>query len=324
MRKLLQFIIKHIPFLVFVLFFVLSVILLVKNNPFQRSVYFTSANNMVGTIYSTSSNINGYFGLREINQGLLERNGKLEQELQYLKEQLKDSEYELLTTKNKIYTTAQKKQANAKPVNAKQEVKKTQVNLIDTLTVTKDTVNFVKPPEVWETKYEFLMAQVINNNISHYENYITLNKGALDGVKPLMGVADHNGIIGIVSVVGPKYSVAISILNTKLRLSAKVKNSEFFGSLVWKGDNPNYAILEELPLHVNFNIGDTIVTSGYSAAFPPGLMVGTVEGLADNKNDNFHALRVKLAAEFARLTDVQIIINNEQEEQLMLEKEVKK
>ena len=73
MRKLLEFILKHIPFIAFVFYFVISLMLLVKNNPFQKSVYLTSANNIVGTVYSTSSNINGYFGLREINQSLLER-----------------------------------------------------------------------------------------------------------------------------------------------------------------------------------------------------------------------------------------------------------
>ena len=204
--------------------------ILVKNKPFQKSVYLTSENNIVGTVYSTSSNINGYFGLRKINQSLLEKNGKLEQEVQHMKEMLKDSEYEIMMNKNKIFVESQKNSKKTDASRTKTVINKNTKDIVDTLTVKTDTV-IEKLPEYWETKYEFLMAQVINNNISHYDNYITLNKGERDGVKPLMGISDHNGIIGIVSVVGPKYSVAISILNTTLRLSAKVKNSQYFRPL---------------------------------------------------------------------------------------------
>ena len=310
---------------------VISVVLLVRSNPYHQSVYFSSSNTFVGSVYSLSSNITGYFGLREVNQSLLVRTGKLEQELQTLREQLKESEYELIQTKNTLFRDPKK----SKPTQVKNaKPKQTTVvdNLATNVTIVEgamenmipDTLEEIRKIEIWETKYEFLMAQVINNKISHYENYITLNRGEQDGIKPLMGVVDHNGIVGIVSVVGPKYSVVISLLNTKLRLSAKLKNNEYFGSLVWKGDDYRFAVLEELPLHVNFEVGDTVVTSGYSAAFPPGLIVGTVEGVAPNKNDNFHALTIRLATEFARLNDVQVIINNEQEEQHVIEENAKK
>ena len=112
----------------------------------------------------------------------------------------------------------------------------------------------------------------------------------------------------------------ISVLNTKLRISAKVKGSDYFGSLVWDGHSSLYATLEELPRHVEFAKGDTIVTSGYSAAFPEGLPVGVIEGYSKQSNDNFYALKIALSADFNRLNDVRVIINKEQEEQLALEK----
>ena len=326
MRKLLQFLIKRFPFLIFLLYAVISIVLLVRNNPYHQSVYFSSSNNFVGSIYSFSSNVFGYFGLREVNQTLLARTGQLEQQLQALREQLRANEYELIETKNQIYREKIKSKSQEKAVKPKPNVNIIQGALImgETMPVPGADSLENKENEIWETQYEFIMAQVINNNISHYENYITLNKGERDGIKPLMGIIGHNGIVGIVTTVGPKYSVAISLLNTKLRLSAKIKESEYFGSLVWKGNDSRYAVLEELPLHVHFEIGDTIVTSGYSAAFPPGLMIGTVEDVADNKNDNFYALKIRLAAEFARLSDVQVIVNKEQEEQLEIEGKAKK
>ncbi len=40
------------------------------------------------------------------------------------------------------------------------------------------------------------------------------------------------------------------------------------------GIDPSEALLEELPRHTVFEAGDTVVTSGFSAVFPPGLPVG--------------------------------------------------
>jgi rod shape-determining protein MreC len=174
------------------------------------------------------------------------------------------------------------------------------------------------------TKYDFIMAQVINNSVGSVENYITLNKGRLDGLAPQMGVVDQNGIIGIVSLVSDHYAVVISLLNTKLRLSAKVKGSDYFGSLVWDAESPRFAVMEELPRHVEFHEGDTIVTSGYSAAFPEGIPVGIVAGHSRQRNDNFNALRIELAADFHRLSDVRVIVNNQQREQLSLEEQARK
>ncbi len=124
--------------------------------------------------------------------------------------------------------------------------------------------------------FDFIVAHVINNSISKPYNYLTLDKGSDDGVKPELGVIDQNGVVGIVSVVGRKNARVISLLNPNLRLSCKIKNSDHFGSLVWDGNDPTMALLEELPRHTTYEPGDTIVTSGYSAVFPPGLPVGII------------------------------------------------
>lgn len=167
--------------------------------------------------------------------------------------------------------------------------------------------------------FDFIVAHVINNSISRPYNYITLDKGAADGVKAELGVIDQNGIVGIVSVVGQRSARVISLLNPKLRLSCKIKNSDHFGSLVWDGNDPTVALLEELPRHTVYNPGDTIVTSGYSAVFPPGLPVGIILDDDRDHNENFFTLKVRLFADFTALGNVQIITNNYSEEIATLE-----
>ena len=163
-------------------------------------------------------------------------------------------------------------------------------------------------------QYTFVMAHVISNSIAQPNNYITIDRGFADGVKPEMGVIDQNGVVGIVNVVGPHASRVISLLNPHMRLSCKLKSNNFFGSLVWDGKNPQYALLEELPKHVKYNKGDTVVTSGYSAVFPEGIIVGIVEGSDGNNTASFVSLRIKLTTNFSQLSNVRIITNSMKEQ----------
>lgn len=155
--------------------------------------------------------------------------------------------------------------------------------------------------------FDFIVAHVINNSIAHPFNYLTINKGSRDGVRPELGVIDRNGVVGIVSNVGPSSARVISLLNPHFRLSCKIKRSDYFGSLVWDGRDPGEAQLEELPRHTVFEVGDTIVTSGYSAVFPAGLPVGVVLDDETDKNQNFFSLRIRLFADFTTLGNVQEI-----------------
>jgi rod shape-determining protein MreC len=170
-----------------------------------------------------------------------------------------------------------------------------------------------------EKKYDYITALVIKNSVSHLQNYITLNKGRMDGIEPEMGVIDHNGIVGIVTTVSDHFAVVISLLNPKLRLSAKLKRSSYFGSVVWNGKRSDYSALEELPRHVRYQKGDTLVTSGYSAVFPEGLIIGFIEEKQIVTNEEMTPIKIKLSTEFGRLGYVRVISNKLQKEQRTLE-----
>ncbi|MDE5927522.1 MAG: rod shape-determining protein MreC, partial [Duncaniella sp.] len=68
--------------------------------------------------------------------------------------------------------------------------------------------------------------------------------------------------------------------------------------------------------------GDTIVTSGYSSAFPEGVPVGTVVSSSRDMEDNFYTLRVKLFTDFSTLSTVRVIRDNMREELATVEKEL--
>ena len=189
-----------------------------------------------------------------------------------------------------------------------------------------DTVEFkgFAPDSAMQFPYSFVLADVMSNSVTHLSNYITVNKGRKDGITPDMGVVSERGVVGIVSTVSDHFSVIIPLLNPKFRLSCKVLGSSYFGSLSWNGHNTLYANLDELPRHVEFKKGDTIVTSGYSAVFPAGIIVGTVFDFEKQHDDNFYSLQVKLATDFHALNNVRIIKNFRQTEQLEVEQEAKR
>lgn len=171
-------------------------------------------------------------------------------------------------------------------------------------------LNATVKPDSALMRYNFIVAHVINNTTSRSHNYLTLNKGSLDGVKPEMGVVDQNGVVGKVDVVGAHSSRVISLLNDYFKLSCKVKNTAHIGSLSWDGKDSKYALLLELPRHSVFNRGDTIVTSGYSTAFPEGVPVGLVdEGLPDF-DENFLTVKVRLLPDFSKLSMVRLVVDN--------------
>ena len=156
-------------------------------------------------------------------------------------------------------------------------------------------------------RFGYVSATVINNNTRHPKNFFTINRGRLDGVEPGMGVVDQNGIVGIVNVSGKHMSRVISLLNETQRFSVKLKDTDFIGSMAWKGGDAAVGYVEEVPRHAIYHIGDTIVTSGYSTTFPEGIPVGTVMNRVRSQDDSFFTLKIKLSSDFRALSTVRVI-----------------
>ena len=167
--------------------------------------------------------------------------------------------------------------------------------------------------------YQIFKAHVIRNSLNQADKYITLDKGSSSGIRPEMGVVDGNGVVGIVYKTSPNYSLVISVLNSKSSISCKIVGSEYFGYLKWEHGDSRYAYLKDLPRHAEFNLGDTVVTSGYSTVFPAGVMVGTVDDMSDSNDGLSYLLKIKLATDFGKLGDVRVIARTGQMEQQELE-----
>ena len=158
--------------------------------------------------------------------------------------------------------------------------------------------------------YDVIPARVINNSILSVRNHFTIDKGRLDGVEPSMGVVTLGGIAGIVKSVNERYATVISLVNVDIRVSASIADKDYFGTLSWDGQAYSSLILNAIPTHADINIGEKIVTNGYSTIFPPGLDIGEVVSFDINKNGAFYDVTVKPLVDFSSLDYVYILKGN--------------
>ncbi len=153
--------------------------------------------------------------------------------------------------------------------------------------------------------YFYKSADVIKNSIFKPNNIITLNKGEKDGITEDMAVISDDGIVGIVANVSKHYCSVVSLLNNKIQISAKIKRTNYFGSLKWDGGNYRFSTLYDIPDHTSLYKGDEIVTSGYSLIFPKDIIIGTVDNYT--KQGSFYKIKVKLSQDFNNLNNVYIV-----------------
>ncbi|MDO9340564.1 MAG: rod shape-determining protein MreC [Bacteroidales bacterium] len=192
-------------------------------------------------------------------------------------------------------------------------------NSIGRLVKRENSLFFSVSDSIYRQQYLHTSAEVINNSINRQKNFFTINKGELHGIKVDMAVTSENSVAGVIIGCFANYSVAMSFLNLDFKLSARIKSNGYFGSLSWDGRDYSHAILSEIPQHVSVNMGDTIETTGYSAIFPEGVMVGTVSDFEKIGSD-FYKITISLITDFKKLHFVDIIGNMKKTEQLELEK----
>ena len=184
--------------------------------------------------------------------------------------------------------------------------------------------NPLKTPSVKPMQYKISSAYVVNNSIYKINNYLTINKGRLDSIKPGMGVVSKNSVIGIVRFVSDHFAIVTSMLNTKVMFSSKIKNKSSSGTITWNGSNPEIVQLKFIPKHVNVSINDTIITSSYSSIFPENFLIGRIESFLLEPGENFYSIQVKLNTDFSNLKYVYILNNTLKKEQEILEKKTEK
>ncbi len=167
-------------------------------------------------------------------------------------------------------------------------------------------------------------AKVIKNSYSKQENFLTLDRGAFEGLKPDMAVISDRGVVGIIEKTSKNFATVISILHTKNPLNGKIKNTDHFGSIIWDGKNAGYVQLIDVPKLATLKKGDTIVTGAQSAIFPENIPIGKIDKIFAEKATNKFVINIRLFNDMTSLGYVYIIENKKKAEKQALETETEK
>ncbi len=156
-------------------------------------------------------------------------------------------------------------------------------------------------------EYQLVPALVVSNSNSGTNHYLVIDKGRRHGIQPEMGVVSGSGVVGIVYLTGPNYSLVLPVTHQKSSISCRVQGQRYFGYLQWSGNNLRKAYVDDIPRYAKIKKGDCIETSGYSSVFPPGIYVGRICGISNSADGQSFRLDVDLGTDFANLRDVSVI-----------------
>ncbi|MBD2769614.1 rod shape-determining protein MreC [Hymenobacter sp. BT664] len=287
MRNLFLFLFRFRGALVFALLEIISLYLFVTNSSYQRPAFFNSANAYAGLVLARRAQVTDYFHLAEMNQRLAAENASLRQQL-YLPD-----------------TVGREADSVALPPARTDSLKRIRYRRP---AARPDTLLLgLKRLPARDPSYPLIPARVINNMLHNVDNYLTLNVGSADGVRPGLGVVAADGVVGRVKVVSEHFATVTSLLHSRTSIASKIKRDGTFGTIRWLGDDPTHALLDNVLRETRLVKGDTVVTSGYNAVFPEGIFIGTIDSFVKESDKNFWTVRVRLSVNFTNLTHVYVV-----------------
>ena len=194
-------------------------------------------------------------------------------------------------------------------------------NSINRLLINDNFALYSDSDTIFEQIYQYTSARLTSNSVNKRHNFFTINKGVKNGLAAGMAVIADGGVAGVISGCSENFSIVMSLINLDFRLSARIKSSGYFGSLMWDGRDYRTAILHDIPQHITINVGDTIETTGYSAIFPEGVTIGVISDY-EKPGSDFYIIKVRLKTDFRKLNYVNIVNNKRKEEFIELENRI--
>ncbi len=152
-------------------------------------------------------------------------------------------------------------------------------------------------------------AEVIRSSTHLSSNYLIINKGSDDGVLAGQGGLSAGFVIGKVVEASTNNALVLPLIHTDMEWSARLGKLGPVGRLLWDGQNPQLAYMEDVPRSMPIATGDTVFTSGFQGIFPPGLIFGFISSAPPEQDGEFQRIQLELGAPFRSLRYIHIVDN---------------
>ena len=157
-------------------------------------------------------------------------------------------------------------------------------------------------------KFIIKSAKVVNKGIQPNLLSIIIDRGTFDGVKNNLPVLTPKGVVGKTIEASKNNSIVQLISDANFRLSTRILPSGATGILRFV--NGETAEIREVQKNVVINIGDKVVTSGFSDIYPAGLPVGNVKGVYQDRGSLQKVVSIYLPNDLNAFQHVFIITKN--------------
>jgi len=156
-----------------------------------------------------------------------------------------------------------------------------------------------------ETPYELAYGRVVERRPETWLDTALITAGRSEGVAAGMPVVGTEGLVGRVVRVAPTAAELELITSERVRVAAAHEPSGTTG--VYYADAEGRGRLAYIPRAAEINVGDAIVTAGTSRLYPPGLIIGSVRGVARPFDSMFAEVEVAPAEDMAALECVFVV-----------------
>lgn len=284
MNRLIEFIRNKYIFVIFILLELVAYNFYRNVSVYTKAEIYNISNTFYGNIYSLIDNISNSFSLKDNNDDLREVNARLRAELstlEYLNMRLlRGDKVDTLVTSD--------------------------INTMDNIGMITDSLvsTSIDSSDIYKDKY--ITARVLNNSLNNLKNYITLDRGSLDSIKINYPVVHNDAIVGYIIAVNKSYSIAMSVLNSDFKTSGMLSTDGSLCSIYWDGDSSEEAKFSGISRYTDINVGDTLLTTGFSSFFTRDKMIGTIKDfeIVDNR---YYNGTIKLSTPFHKIKNVEII-----------------
>ncbi|MBQ7506759.1 MAG: rod shape-determining protein MreC [Lachnospiraceae bacterium] len=160
--------------------------------------------------------------------------------------------------------------------------------------------------------YEKVAAHVIGKDAGNWFATFLIDKGSNDGISVDMNVIADEGLVGIVTAVGPTFARVRSIIDDAAQVSAQVLSTS--DNCIVSGDLPLMNTDGRMLLSMlkdeddEVVVGDQLVTSNVSSKYVQGLLIGNIASLSFDSNQLTKSGTVTPVVDFEHLSEVLVIL----------------
>jgi rod shape-determining protein MreC len=151
----------------------------------------------------------------------------------------------------------------------------------------------------------YVLSEIIGKTTVQLSKYLTIDKGAADGIKEGMAARNDAGLIGSVIGCSEHYSFIELIVNPEVRIAGQVISSHIDGVLSWEGGNK--FIMKNIPKNSGVEVGDIVITSNFSNKYPERIPIGKIISVVDDQGGVFLKVYVESLVDFSSLEQVFVL-----------------